>query len=130
MQLSQIIEEVNELADEQESPTVVTTFINDAIAKINIECESNFPSLSATSDDEPAFPEKWQRTLLIPFAVGRIKQRDSSQFEYSDAYSQFFDNLAEFKMKYTIPDIYLDETSQSSFESDIYTKPPFSWWNF
>jgi hypothetical protein len=129
VKLSQIIKEANNLSDEQEAPEIVTSFINDAIAQINVHCDANFPFLDLTTDSEPAFPETWQRVLLIPFAVGRIKQKDSSQFEFTQAYSEFFSNLDNFKMKYIIPDAYKDTSSASngSYESDIYTTPPTPW---
>lgn len=125
MELNQLINEINELADEQENPSAVVNFINGAIAKINIDCGANFPSMSLEKGtDEPVFPEKWQRSLLIPFAVGRIKQIDSSQFEYSDSYSEFLVNLMEFKAKYTIPDEYKDGDTISG---DLLSSPS---WNY
>lgn len=124
MNLSSLIQAINNLADEQESPEVVTEFINSAIAKINIECNANFPFLSLSEPDlAPAFPEKWQRALLIPFGVGRIKQLDSSQFEYSDSYNEFLTNLQDFKVKYTIPEDYRD--ADETIVGDVLTKPPY-----
>lgn len=102
----ELIQESNELADENESNATVLGFLNQAIAKINIELNCEFPYLELTNEDAPVFPERWQRTLLIPFAVGRIKQKDSSQFEYSDAYGEFLDNLDNFRQKYNVPIIY------------------------
>lgn len=125
MELSSLIQAINNLADEQESPEIVTEFINSAIAKINIECNADFPFLSITNpSQEPAFPEKWQRALLIPFGVGRIKQLDSSQFEYSDAYNEFLVNLIDFKTKYVIPEQYKDGTENKDV-GDAFVKPPY-----
>jgi hypothetical protein len=128
MNLVDMITHSNELADEQEAPTIVVQFVNDAIAQINIKCDANFPNASLNdSGTDYVLPEKWVRTLIIPFTVGRLKQKDSSQFEYTDAYVQFIDALAEFKTKYTIPDIYKDADSETSYPSDIYEKPPVPW---
>lgn len=132
MLVTDIIHEANELADEQESPRLVLGFMNSAISKINIECDSIFPSLTLEDDADLLFPEKWQLGLLIPFCVGRIKQRDSSQFEYTDAYQEFMDNLKDFKSKYNIPEEFLDPDSATGgmVESDIYKKPPYPWFRW
>ena len=106
MKASELIARINDLADETESPNNVLGYINDAIAKINIELNSGFPSLDLANDTSPAFPEQWQHALIIPFSVGRIKQKDSSQFEYTDAYAQFLVDLMELKTKYVVPDRY------------------------
>lgn len=110
MNLSQLIEKVNDLSDEYHESKIVTAFLNDAISKINIEAGANFPYLNLTdSNTEYAgFPEKWQMTLLVPFAVGRGKQKEGSQFEYSDAYNEFVNNLTVFRSKYKIPEEYQD----------------------
>lgn len=106
MKTVDIIGEANGLSDETETNGTVLSFLNQAMAKINVHMNAGFPYLTLNTDDKPVFSEKWQRILLIPFAVGRIKQKDSSQFEYSDAYSEFLASLADFKAKYTVPDIY------------------------
>lgn len=104
MYVGELVNAINELSDEQESTSLVVSFINDAIAQINTATDAGFPMLDASdANSEPHFPEEWQRTLLIPYGVGRVKQRDSSQFEYSDAYAQFMQSLEEFKTNYTIP---------------------------
>jgi len=117
---------INELSDEQEDNAIVLNFINDALARINIECDANYPSVDIEGEFE--LPEKWIRTLIIPFGVGRVKQRDSSQFEYSDAYREFLENLDEFKMKYEIPEEFMDESAHlDGYESDIYKNPALPW---
>ena len=131
--VNELIEASNELSDEFEPSEVVIQFINDAIAKINVECDSKFPYLSLNnSDEEPPFPEKWQRALIIPFTVGRIKQKDSSQFEYSDSYAEFMANLDEFKARYEIPEEYIDPDSHGGrgTNSDIFTSPPWFYGGF
>lgn len=99
-----LVRMANALADEQEPASMVVDFLNDAISRVNIEMKTTFPLMTLEDTESRAhIPEKWQRTLLVPFAVGRIKQRDSSQFEYSDAYTQFLEALADFKSKYIVP---------------------------
>lgn len=135
LQLSELVKLVNTLADEQESQDMVAGFINDAIAKINIRLKANFPFLNK-AEDVPVFPEKWQRALLIPFGVGRLKQWDSSQFEYTDAYSEFLANLDEMAASYVVPDEYKDPSTDGYFDengvwhaytSDVFTTPTFPW---
>lgn len=126
MLLSLLVAHVNSVADEQETLAKVTGYINDAIAQINVKMKAEFPYMDPNTDIEPPFPEKYQRTVLVPFAVGRIKQADSSQFEYSDAYSQFMDGLAEMMANYQVPEAYKD-VANDSYTSDIFTTPPFIW---
>lgn len=116
MNVSELIESVNTLTDESLPPNQIVGFLNDALAKINAEVSANFPYFSLKDQDqEPVFSEKWQRLLLIPFAAAKVKQMDSSQFEYQDLYQQFFIELAEFKAKYTVPDEYKDTSVSESY---------------
>jgi hypothetical protein len=128
MNLGSMIQHVNNLSDEDFEPSIVTEFVNDAIARINVECGANFPfvSLNASDVEYPGFNENWQRTLLIPFAVGRSKQKESSQFEYSDAYNQFYASLIEFKSRYIIPEEYKDNNTPTSYEIDL-SQSPYRW---
>jgi hypothetical protein len=138
MKLSQLVTEINNLSDEQESVQKVTGFINDAIAKINIKLKTKFPYMDYSQDVEPAFPETWQRALLIPFAVGRVKQMDSSQFEFSQAYSEFAVMLDDMNTQYIVPEEYIDyETRGYTFNEEtqeweqspsnsIFSSPPWS----
>ena len=128
MNILQIVQLANTIADESTETNKVLGFVNDAIARINVKCKANFPFFSSNTlnDEYAGFDETWQRTLLIPFAVGRIKQTDSSQFEYSDAYGEFTDNLIEFKSTYVIPDAYKSTSVKTSFAPD-YTGNYYVW---
>lgn len=137
MILSEFIANANDISDESESAQTVTRFLNDAIAKVNAECKANYPFMDyLVLDQELPLPETWVRTILLPFAAGRIKTKDSSQFEYSDLYGEFMDGLATFKSSYTIPDIYRDLSSMifdpvtgQYYErsSDIFVNKPYGW---
>lgn len=128
MLTTQLIQNVNTLSDEQEASANVLEYLNDAMARINIRLKANLPYLTLDEGDEPIFPEKWQRTLLVPFAVGRIKQQDSSQFEYSDAYQEFERNLADMAVQYEVPAIYSDVAPFDDEElPGIYTNAPYGW---
>ena len=127
MILADFIAHANDISDESESNETITGFLNDGIAKINAECKAAFPFMSYTDLEATIpLPETWVRTVLLPFAAGRIKTKDSSQFEYSDLYAEFQNGLSLFRTNYKIPDIYKDPSS-SSYTSDIYTTRPFGW---
>jgi hypothetical protein len=121
MNIIQIAQQANLTADEEVNVLSILGFANDAIARINVKCGANFPFFSPneTNNEYVGFSETWQRALLVPFIVGRIKQTDSSQFEYSDAYGEFQDNLYEFRSKYTIPAEYKDAGVSSSIEPNF-----------
>lgn len=127
MDIGTLTTTVNTISEESFTSDQVTMFANDALARINIESQANFP-FYATSDpaDYTAFPEKWQRALVIPFVMGRIKQVDSSQFEYTDSFKEFMSNLVLFKAKFPIPDAYKDTNESTSFEPD-YTGNNYNW---
>ena len=109
MKVGDIVTAVNTLADESFTTTQIVGFVNDAIARINIACSASFPYLDALNpEDYSYFPDKWQRAMFIPFAVGRIKTVDGSQFEYIDNYGEFQATLEVFKLKYQIPNDYKD----------------------
>lgn len=120
MNLGSLTTATNSLAEESFSSSQVVEFVNDCIAQVNIACSANFPYFSSASSEEyEGFPEKWQRTLFIPFVVGRMKQVDASQFEYTDSYSEFTSALMTFKTKFTIPDEYKDTSEQLRYEEDF-----------
>lgn len=120
MNLGSLVQITNNLADEDFGANQVVEFVNDAIAKINITCSANFPYMSLLDSSEYAgFPEKWQRVMFIPFVVGRMKTADSSQFEYSDNYTEFTNNLMVFNLKYPVPDEYKDTNEPKSYEHDF-----------
>jgi hypothetical protein len=120
MNIGSLTKSVNNLAEESFGSSQVLEFVNDCIAKINIEREANFPFMSLEdSSDYAGFPEKWQRSLLIPFVVGRMKAVDASQFEYTDNYNEFNNNLILFKSKFPVPDEYKDGNESNSFEPDF-----------
>lgn len=120
MKLSDIHAEANVLTDESITLAQVTQFVNQALSRINIECDANFPFFSNTdANAEPPFPEKWQRPLLVTFAAARIKQQDSSQFEYIDLFGEFERSLVDFKAKYVIPAEYKDGEASGSIAPDF-----------
>lgn len=127
MNIEDLKESINLLADEDLEVSEMLQFLNDGMARINIECTANFPFITLEMADYTAIPEKWLRSLLVPFAVGRIKQQDSSQFEYSDAYGEFLTNLASFQAGYKIPDEYKDTDATSKVLQPDFSSSPFRW---
>jgi hypothetical protein len=120
MKLSEIMEEANLITDESIDYQTILSFINQAISRINSEADSMFPYYTMNdSAATPPFPEKWQRNLLIPFVAARIKQQDSSQFEYNDLFGEFERNLVDFKAKYIVPVAYKDAEASGSIAPDF-----------
>lgn len=130
MELRKLVAHANLVSDEDFDFVQVIEFINDAIDKINIECGAKFPTIDSefdTPEDEyTAIPDTWQRMLLVPFTAGRIKENDSSQFEYTDWYAQFDLNLDKFKSKYDIPEKYLETNLKTGRYEDNLLNNPYS----
>ncbi|MGG4267432.1 hypothetical protein [Peribacillus simplex] len=103
--VAEIIEAVNTLADEQSPTNQIILWLNNAIARINMEANAKFPFIK-TETETPAIPDEWHFLLLVPYATARIKQMDSSQFEYRDLFDEFETNLKAFVFLYPIPDEY------------------------
>lgn len=137
MILADFIRAANDMSDESESNQSITEFLNDGIAKINAECKASFPFMNYVNlEVEIAIPETWVRVLLLPFAAGRIKTKDASQFEYSDLYAEFQAGMILFKTNYTIPDEYKDKSDlildpvtgeYYKHSSDVYVTRPMGW---
>lgn len=109
MNLSELIDLVYTLADEEGTPDTITKWLNNGLSLVNVEMETNLPYFDlATSSEEHVIPRKYLETVLVPFAVGRLKQTDASQFEFTEAYAQFRDALGNMKAKYNIPEEYKD----------------------
>lgn len=133
MELPRLIAHINLVTDEDFELMPMLGFINDAINKINIETSAIFPEIDTTlplalyaQEEYTAFPDKWINTLIIPFAAGRIKENDSSQFEYIDWYRQFDLNLERFKRDYKIPDEYKDADSNDGRYEDSFDFNPYN----
>ena len=132
MEYGALVQHINLVSDEDFEFKEVLSFVNDAIAKINIECGAIFPFIDVEFDqpvDEyptRAINNTWQRQLLVPYAAGRIKENDASQFEYTDWYGQFDINLQQFKTKVIIPDEYLDKTLNGGNFAGDFTNNMFS----
>lgn len=115
MELLKLVAHVNLATDEDFELMQVIGFINDAIAKLNIDAGTLYPFVDDTlqidqyaQEEYTDLPETWIRTLIVPYASGRIKENDSSQFEYLDWYGQYDANLVQFKANYNIPLVYID----------------------
>ena len=122
MNIDELIAQINLASDEDFEDEQVIAFVNDAIARINVEADANFPNILTGDEEYTAFPDKWQRSLFVPFGAGRIKENDSSQFEYNDWYAQFDRILGAFIEKYEIPEEYKDgDRASDGFDSDFTT---------
>lgn len=72
-----------------------TNFFDDCTARINTETGIDIP-LDVNADTY-SFPlgMKWIRLLYVPFISGRVKQKESSAFEYQAYYMELENNLAK-----------------------------------
>lgn len=129
MDLLPLVAHINLATDEDFELKQVLAFCNDAISKINIEADALFPLIDLTLKDKmyateewSYIPDHWINMLIVPFASGRIKENDSSQFEYTDWYGQFDMNLRKFIDSYEIPDEYKNQNKKvRHYEEDYST---------
>lgn len=133
MEIMKLYNHINLATDEDFELREVIEFINDAIARINIEMGAKFPFIEDLPNDKlyrfeeyTAFPDHWQRALFVPFAAGRIKENDSSQFEYVDWYQQFEFNLKKFRDKYDVPEEFEDTNTKGERYEEDYSTNIFS----
>lgn len=128
LEIMKLYKHINLVTDEDFELMEVIGFINDAIARINVKMEATYPFVEDDLPNEDmyrfeeydAIPDHWQRMLFVPFAAGRIKENDSSQFEYSDWYAQFEFNLDQFYDKYEVPLVFKDlNTKLKRHEEDL-----------
>lgn len=138
MEFPKLMTHINRVTDEDFELLDMIGFINDAIQKINVEAGTIFPVIDDTlptklyeQEEYTAIPDKWISMLIVPFAAGRIKENDSSQFEYLDWYRQFDMSLERFKTDYRVPEEFIDPDSQNGryeddFSNNIYN--PMKGW--
>jgi hypothetical protein len=120
MTLNDLLASANAVTDDALTFDAAFHFINDCIAKINIECDSIYPTYTANDSNATSpLPEKWQTALFVPFISAKIKQMDSSKFEFDEYFNEFNDNLTTFKQKYTIPDAYVDPDAQGGYDANF-----------
>lgn len=128
MNTTELVRHVMLVTDEVMQETEILEFLNDGIARINTDADANFPNLRLEEGNKPVFPEKWTRQLLVPYAAGRVKQNDGSQFEYHDLYTQFETNLLRFIAKYPIPAEYKDTETESKLIEPSFEGNPYVGW--
>lgn len=133
MEILSLVEHINLATDEDFELLQVLAFCNDAIGKINVEAKAQFPFIDLSlkernyrTEEYTALPETWIRMLIVPFAAGRIKENDSSQFEYHDWYAQFDMNLLKFIDNYDIPEEYQTPDTKVRFYEEDYTNHIYS----
>jgi len=109
---TELIKLVGNLTDESLPSATILNFINDAIAKINIEASAEFPFIPPADIGLSYIPlsETYQRTLLATFASAMVKYADASTVEGDTWMLKFEDNLQKFVSSYTIPTEYASTT--------------------
>lgn len=125
--VQEMVAHINLVTDESFSQPQVVSFINDGISQVNVYAESVFPMITDSMVEYTAIPEHWQRQLFVSYAAARIKQNDSSQFEYSDWFSQFQANMVEFEAKFTVPDEFKDPSVKVKTYEPNFDNSPWDW---
>jgi hypothetical protein len=116
-------------------------FFDDCSARINTELGIDIPL--DVNGDNYVFPlgMKWIRILYVPFISGRVKQKESSAFEYQAYFNEFENNLiknedklvSEFEAYFNSRNLVDDEGNPITFTKDPNKTgyaPDFdgSWW--
>jgi hypothetical protein len=126
MNLAQITQAANVYTDENFNVNISQVYANEAIARINIELKTKLPSfLEATSDDYTALPEKWIRTVIVPYVSYSIKMNDGSLNE-ADRFLQQF-NQGLFSLKNNKHIVITENYQDTGFKNGYKIKPYSNW---
>lgn len=108
MTVNELIVLVGRMTDESLPSLQILDYINNAIAKINLEADANFPFITAGGIglEYTALPEMYQRSLVADFASALVKYADSSVQEGDAFMSRFNTNMEKFRTTYIIPTDY------------------------
>lgn len=111
MTISEIAVLANQATDENYSVNLITGYVNQAIARINVTLDANFPLFLSADYDFVALSDSWIHLLFVTYASYAIKMNDGSLNE-ADRYRNEFENnfrlLEENKFK-AVPTSYRGE---------------------
>lgn len=97
MNLKTIAENSAYFTDENFSDRELLSFGNKAIARINVECKTNFDYFTTMNDDYSDLPSAWLMTLVSPYLSYGIKMNDTSLTEAQIYLEEFYSALRKFK---------------------------------
>jgi|SRR5690554_3624 len=98
MNVNDMTRVANNYTDENFSPNLVLSFINDAISRINTSLKCSLPLITSVTDDYEALDTNWIYSILIPYACYGIKMNDGSLHEADRFLAIFNENFETLKM--------------------------------
>lgn len=117
MTVTEITTHANGLADENYSTTLVKSYANQCIAKINITINTELPFFTDTSSDYKALSDSWIMMLFVNYAAYGIKTNDGSLNEADRFLNAFNENMILLESKKTLV---IAEDYQGDNFNDIY----------
>lgn len=97
MTLDEVIKNSALFTDEQLDNSNYVNASNRAIALINTECKTLFPSITSVTENYVAMPKDWFFSLLSPYISYTTKMNDSSVGEADRYLEEFYKALNNFK---------------------------------
>lgn len=118
MKVHELLRRVNQaLGDEMYTLHEIQMAVDAAIDYINDECQTCFPTLQPSSDEYTAIPDRYIRTVLIPFAVAELLDYDE---EISNTWKfKAQDNVFKMFRDYEVPEQYV-VTDGGYIETDVF----------
>lgn len=97
MNLKDIVTNSQFFTDETISSINYLSVANKALAIINVECKTLFPSIESDTTPYYYMPKNWLYALLSPYISYAIKMNDSSLSEAEMYLNEFYRALENFK---------------------------------
>lgn len=110
MTITDVAMVANDYTDENFSDSLVRSFADNAISRINVELRTKLPVYQAQGD-YLALSDDWQRMIVVPFVCWSIKMNDSSLNEADVYWGQYSQGMALLKLnrRTAITDEYREE---------------------
>jgi hypothetical protein len=93
MTISQIAVLANQITDESYSTELITGFVNQVIARINVTFDATLPMFLSADTDFVALSDNWVYLLFVEYAAYAIKANDGSLNEADRFRNQFETNF-------------------------------------
>lgn len=120
MNLKDIVTNSQFFTDETISSINYLSVANKALAIINVECKTLFPSIESDTTPYYYMPKNWLYALLSPYISYAIKMNDSSLSEAEMYLNEFYRALENFKDNLgTLVTNYDESDPDSGISSDM-----------
>jgi hypothetical protein len=120
MNLKDIVTNSQFFTDETISSINYLSVANKALAIVNVECKTLFPSIESDTTPYYYMPKDWLYTLLSPYISYAIKMNDSSLSEAEMYLNEFYRALENFKDNLgTLVTNYDESDPDSGISSDM-----------